>query len=164
MLVTFFIFLLFSKTKGELLSVGDIYNISWENDNLNELSIVLESKINNNWRITNENNLNFLSLILDGNLNYYLWQIPIGLEKYNEYQHRLLVKNLEKKSIIKEIFFYINKITTKTPQITFDIKDNTDQNKDEMCIYKLCIPNYAFICIIIGLIILLCICIKCCCC
>ena len=94
MLVTFFIFLLFSKTKGELLSVGDIYNISWENDNLNELSIVLESKLKNNWRITNENNLNFLSLILDGNLNYYLWQIPIGLEKYNEYQHRLLVKNL----------------------------------------------------------------------
>ena len=108
MLRVFFVFLLFSETNSLILNTGDKYNITWENNNFNEVSITLESKINNIWKITRENNnLNYLSLIFDGNLNY-IWKIPKALRNYDEYNHRLLIKNINNNSIIKEIYFSIN--------------------------------------------------------
>ena len=115
--------------------------------------------------------MNYLSLIFDGNLNY-IWKIPKALRNYDEYNHRLLIKNINNNSIIKEIYFSINqnnKTITNT-QTTSNIgssdnqKENDDDNEENICIYKLCIPNYALALIIIGVLIILCICIKCCCC
>jgi hypothetical protein len=184
----FFILLCFIKNiNGDILNVGESYNITWNNTYTNQVGIVLETKINNSWVVTREQEYKYLSIVLDNKPNYFIWDIPSGLSNYWMYDNRILVVNLENKTIIKNNMFNIREpaeelttlnqdptdmqitnnttTTTTTPTIKdFNIENEETDDKDEICIKDTCLPTYAFIIIIIvSFLIVLWLCCQCCC-
>lgn len=126
------IFLLSLAFAGGLkLQPGEKYNIEWNNNISNQVNLELDININNSWVTHTKKNTNFLSVILDGNVGNYNWDIPFELSKYWNHDSRLQLINLKTNEKISNIEFNfygltINPIEDLTFNDTLFINWNTN--------------------------------------
>ncbi|VVU95495.1 hypothetical protein CPAV1605_1246 [seawater metagenome] len=156
-----FLFTLFFNVHADILETGNVYNITWNDAIQGHVTINLEHYDSNNWIITQNNGYKYLSLVIDGYPNYYLWNVPEGLNNFWMYDLRILIKNLSDNTILRNLTFNIK----NPPTISTNTTDTNHSSDDkEICILNWCIPIYALVLLIIAILIVLCICLKCCCC
>ena len=116
--------------KGDI-APGNIYDITWNKTNSEQINLELEVKKNDSWISHRKDDTNYLSVILDGHINKYDWDIPLELTTNWNSLNRIIVSDSETEEVIlNRIFnFYglsIQKIDNLLINDTLIIEWNTN--------------------------------------
>ena len=68
------------------------YNITWNDTYKNQVGIILETNINNTWVSPQKNGLDYLSLVLNAQPNYFLYHVSDDfINRFWKYGNRIRV-------------------------------------------------------------------------
>lgn len=100
-----FISLITSETN---LAPGNVYDITWNKNQSSQVNLELELYINDTWVSHQKDDINYLSVILDGYLGKYDWDIPIELGKHWRHNSRITVSDTNTDDVIlhRMVSFY----------------------------------------------------------
>uniref|UniRef100_A0A6C0EJ21 Uncharacterized protein n=1 Tax=viral metagenome TaxID=1070528 RepID=A0A6C0EJ21_9ZZZZ len=163
------------------------YNITWNNTYVDQVGIILETHMNDKWVSPTKNGYEYLSIILDAQPTYFVWNIPDSFVRdFWKYGNKINIINLINgdvinSNIITEEQLYIENTpntttTTKfyprgytptytsTYTTTYTTIDPTIETRDnKVCIRERCMPTYLIVLISMTLLLIICIlCVSCC--
>ena len=95
----FFTFISLISTETNL-APGNVYDITWNKNQSSQVNLELELYINNTWVSHQKDDINYLSVILDGYLGKYDWDVPIELGEHWRHNSRITVSDTETDDII----------------------------------------------------------------
>ena len=172
--------------KGEHYNIT--YNVTWNNTYSDQVGIILQTYINDTWTSPKKNGYDYLSIILDSEPPFFVWDIPDSfVNDFGWNGNKINIIDLSSGDILKQhiiteesfimssgeseadnelsttgTIFTVRGRTTTLDTPVFETEDEKN-GKREICIKEACIATYGFVIIIVVVLILLCICCKCFC-
>ena len=129
----FFCFLLTISYTGatDFLEAGNSYELNWNASDLKQVNLELEVFINGSWMPHEKDEDAFLSIILDGDLGSYDWNVPTELNRHWNHDSRIKIINTYTDNVIlnRMFNFYgmnIKNIPNYLPNDTLLINWNTN--------------------------------------
>jgi hypothetical protein len=87
------------------LEAGNVYDITWNETKAEQVNLELEILINDTWVSHDKQDNSFLSVILDGKLGKYNWDVPSELSEHWNYESRITLSDTNSDDIILNRMF-----------------------------------------------------------
>ena len=134
-MLSLFYFLTYFTLVNSNITPGNMYDITWNDTESEQINLQLEVHKNGSWVSHKKDDSNFLSVILDGHIGKYGWDIPMELSSDWNSMNRILVSDTKTDDVIlNRVFnFYgldVRKIDDVLMNDTLLIEWNTNINNN----------------------------------
>ena len=89
----------------DFLEAGNSYELNWNASDLKQVNLELEVFMNGSWITHEKDEDEFLSIILDGDLGSYDWNVPTELNRHWRHNSRIKISDTETDNVILNRMF-----------------------------------------------------------